>query len=217
MAQTAGWVAEFDQFTPVGPVDLTGGVEGPEHDIASLQSMGAQGKPSKGEGGSTSTVEELQAEMKLLNWHKLANEAALKVGGGSVGQPESCSFFFFGVVREGRRLIDWSAGRQTKSIAPPCFMVEEETNALTYSFLGSLVDSLVHERTNERMLQAALIRTKKLRGAEKAIAKQTLQDKAAWMQQVIEEEQKKPLQVSKEFITSYEAQERRDGYDALTV
>ena len=50
-------------------------------------------------------------------------------------------------------------------------MVKEETNALTYSFLGSLVDSLVHERTNERMLQAALIRTKKLRGAEKAIAK----------------------------------------------
>lgn len=24
-------------------------------------------------------MEELQAEMKLLNWHKLANEAALKV------------------------------------------------------------------------------------------------------------------------------------------
>ena len=79
MAQTAGWVAEFDQFTPVGPVDLTGGVAGPEHDIASLQSMGSKGKPSAAEGGSTSTVEELQAEMKLLNWHKLANEAALKV------------------------------------------------------------------------------------------------------------------------------------------
>ena len=30
------------------------------------------------------------------------------------------------------------------------------------------------------------------------------------MQQVIEEEQKKPLQVSKEFITSYEAQERKE-------
>ena len=30
------------------------------------------------------------------------------------------------------------------------------------------------------------------------------------MQQVIEEEQKKPLQGSKEFITSYEAQERRE-------
>lgn len=60
------------------------------------------------------------------------------------------------------------------------------------------------------LCQAALIRTKKLRGAEKALPKQTLQDKAAWMQQVIEEEQKKPLQVSKEFITSYEAQERKE-------
>ena len=30
------------------------------------------------------------------------------------------------------------------------------------------------------------------------------------MQQVIEEEQKKPLQVSKEFITAYEAQERHE-------
>lgn len=79
MAQTAGWVSEFDQFTPVGPVDLTGGVVGPEHDVASLQSLGSKGRPSAAEGGNTSTVEELQAEMKLLNWHKLANEAALKV------------------------------------------------------------------------------------------------------------------------------------------
>ena len=79
MAQTAGWVSEFDQYTPVGPVDLTGGVVGPEHDVASLQSLGSKGRPSAAEGGNTSTVEELQAEMKLLNWHKLANEAALKV------------------------------------------------------------------------------------------------------------------------------------------
>jgi hypothetical protein len=29
--------------------------------------------------GHEASIEELQAEMKLLNWHKLANEAALKV------------------------------------------------------------------------------------------------------------------------------------------
>jgi len=74
-------------------------------------------------------MEEIEAEMKLLNWHKLANEAALK---------------------------------------------------------------------------AAIIRTKSLRAADssmlckdgpKAAAANALQDKAAWMAQVIEEEQRKPLQV----------------------
>ena len=118
MAQTAGWVAEFDQFTPVGPVDLTGGVEGPEHDIASLQSMGAQGKPSKGEGGSTSTVEELQAEMKLLNWHKLANEAALKVGPWVRGSTGELFFLFFRGGERGAavdRLVGGSANKINRS------------------------------------------------------------------------------------------------------
>lgn len=78
-------------------------------------------------------MEDLQAEMKLLNWHKLANEAALK---------------------------------------------------------------------------AALIRTKKLKKTENPAPSQSLQDKASWMQQVIEEEQKKPLQVSRDFIHKYEAQEK---------
>lgn len=88
-------------------------------------------------------MEELQAEMKLLNWHKLANEAALK---------------------------------------------------------------------------AALLRTKSLRDTETKMGVQSgksgspannLQEKAAWMAQVIEEEQRKPLQVSKDFVTAYAASEER--------
>jgi len=90
-----------------------------------------------------SAMEELQAEMKLLNWHKLANEAALK---------------------------------------------------------------------------AALLRTKSLRDTETKVGVQSgnsgspannLQEKAAWMAQVIEEEQRKPLQVSKDFVTAYAASEER--------
>lgn len=80
--------------------------------------------------------EQLQAEMKLLNWHKLANDAALK---------------------------------------------------------------------------AALLKTKQMkerdarpRGAE------TTRAQAAWMQRVIEEEQSKPLQVSKDFVLSYQERERRE-------
>ena len=88
-------------------------------------------------------MEELQAEMKLLNWHKLANEAALK---------------------------------------------------------------------------AALLRTKSLRDTETKMGAQSgnigspansLQEKAAWMAQVIEEEQRKPLQVSKDFVSAYAASEER--------
>ena len=82
-----------------------------------------------------SATDELQAEMKLLNWHKLANEAALKT---------------------------------------------------------------------------ALIRTKKLRKMDKSPPSKSLQEKAAWMQQVIEEEQRKPLQVSKDFIQKYEEHEKAE-------
>ena len=64
--------------------------------------------------------------------------------------------------------------------------------------------------------QAAIIRTKGLRAADsnvtgkgKGMSKNNLQEKAAWMSQVIEEEQRKPLQVSKHFVTSYAAAERK--------
>ncbi|KAJ1455410.1 hypothetical protein M885DRAFT_520349 [Pelagophyceae sp. CCMP2097] len=83
------------------------------------------------------SAEQLEAEMKLLNWHKLANETALK-----------------------------AALMKTKQM-----------------------------KTQDRKNQ---------RGAE------TLKAKAAWMQRVIEEEQAKPLQVSKEFVLSYQSRERHE-------
>jgi len=101
------WVEEFDNFTP-----------------------SAVAQPSR---SKMSQMEELEQEMKLLHWHKLANEAALK---------------------------------------------------------------------------AALIRTRKLRKAEGEEARrEALQERAEWMQQIIEDEQSKPLEVDNEFIKEYERRE----------
>ncbi|GMI42552.1 hypothetical protein TeGR_g5579 [Tetraparma gracilis] len=100
-----------------------------------LSEMDAFNQPG-GHDGQPSTLEALQSEMKLLHWHKLANEAALK---------------------------------------------------------------------------AALIRTKKMRAADaKNPPKESLKEKAEWMQQIIEEEQAKPLQVGKDYIVQYEAEEERN-------
>lgn len=80
--------------------------------------------------------EQLQAEMKLLNWHKLANDAALK---------------------------------------------------------------------------AALLKTKQMKARDaRPRADETIRAQAAWMQRVIEEEQSKPLQVSKDFVLSYQEREKRE-------
>ena len=68
-----------------------------------------------------------------------------------------------------------------------------------------------HKLANEAALKAALIRTKKMRAADsKKPAKETLKEKAEHMQQVIEEEQAKPLQVGKDYIREYEADEKRN-------
>lgn len=51
-----------------------------------------------------------------------------------------------------------------------------------------------------------------MKSEDRKLSKQSpnkLQEKAAWMTQVIEEEQRKPLQVSKEFVTSYAASESK--------
>lgn len=86
---------------------------------------------------SSSETEVLQAEMKLLNWHKLANDAALK---------------------------------------------------------------------------AALMKTKELKDGEKGRMGSPLDDnlraQAHWMQRVIEEEQAKPLHVSKDFVVGYQEREK---------
>eukprot|EP00520_Triparma_pacifica_P004469 CAMPEP_0118668598 /NCGR_PEP_ID=MMETSP0785-20121206/20432_1 /TAXON_ID=91992 /ORGANISM="Bolidomonas pacifica, Strain CCMP 1866" /LENGTH=262 /DNA_ID=CAMNT_0006563183 /DNA_START=140 /DNA_END=924 /DNA_ORIENTATION=+ len=68
-----------------------------------------------------------------------------------------------------------------------------------------------HKLANEAALKAALIRTKKMKKSDSINPpKETLQEKAEWMQQIIEEEQAKPLQVGKDYILKYEEEERRN-------
>lgn len=64
---------------------------------------------------------------------------------------------------------------------------------------------------NEAALKAALIRTKKMKQIDsKNPPRETLKDKAEWMQQIIEEEQAKPLQVGKDYIIKYEEEEKKN-------
>ncbi|GMI30825.1 hypothetical protein TrRE_jg637 [Triparma retinervis] len=68
-----------------------------------------------------------------------------------------------------------------------------------------------HKLANEAALKAALIRTKKMKRLDLVNPpRETLQEKAEWMQQIIEEEQAKPLQVGKDYIIKYEEEERRN-------
>ena len=114
------WMEEFDAF------------ENPEN--ASKGIAGDTGGPKK---RNASQIQELEQEMKLLHWHKLANEAALK---------------------------------------------------------------------------AALIRTKKLKASSNnpMAAVESRRERAQWMQQIIEEEQNKPLEVNEDFIIQYEKKEREE-------
>lgn len=71
-----------------------------------------------------------------------------------------------------------------------------------------------HKLANEQALKAALIKTKNLRNKDRAASAKKrqgsdmeLEEKVAWMQQIIEEEQSKPLQVSKDFVLQYEQRE----------
>jgi hypothetical protein len=74
-----------------------------------------------------------------------------------------------------------------------------------------------HKLANEAALKAALIRTKKLKAArapapppQAPAAHMAPEERVAWASQVIEEEQSKPLQVSREFVMKYEASEREE-------
>ncbi|CAM9239266.1 unnamed protein product, partial [Discosporangium mesarthrocarpum] len=129
-----GWVTEFEAFQS--------SAEGFGNASFPVAPSTARSKKSTRLGDVRSATEDLQAEMKLLHWHRLANEAALK---------------------------------------------------------------------------AALLKTKKIKaqggGFTKLVPAATtlampIEERAAWMQQVIEEEQSKPLQVSKDMIKKYEAEER---------
>jgi hypothetical protein len=88
-------------------------------------------------GRAPTVIEELEAEMKLLHWHKLANEAALK---------------------------------------------------------------------------AALIRSKRLKAKDNVVVQQTArqQERALWIQKVLEEENQKPLQVTDDFVRTHVDREKKD-------
>lgn len=143
-----GWVSEFEAFQWSGD-DRNGGasnaVAGSARSGRSGLSAAARcGSSEKAGGDPTKAMDNLRAEIKLLHWHKLANEAALK---------------------------------------------------------------------------AALLKTKKIKaqggGTTKPVPAMTTlamptEERAAWMQQVIEEEQSKPLQVTKDFMSKYEEQEKEN-------
>lgn len=150
-----GWVSEFEAFQWAAEARNASGTfpavlpsarsERSERSAAvSRRSTGGGRGSGSGSGDSSKAMDDLRAEIKLLHWHKLANEAALK---------------------------------------------------------------------------AALLKTKKVKmqggaNARPVPATTTLampiEEKAAWMQQIIEEEQSKPLQVTKDFVSKYEAQEKEN-------
>lgn len=144
-----GWVSEFEAFQwseekrSRGPSNA-GVVPATARSGRSTVALGTSS--ATGDGDPAKAMDNLRAEIKLLHWHKLANEAALK---------------------------------------------------------------------------AALLKTKKIRarggGTSRPVPAMTTlsmptEERAAWMQQVIDEEQSKPLQVSKDFMCKYEEQEKEtDG------
>ena len=68
-----------------------------------------------------------------------------------------------------------------------------------------------HKLANEAALKAALIRTKRLRREDRvALLTQRQREKAAWLQQVVHDEETKPLVVDDDFVRHYEAREAAD-------
>jgi len=73
-----------------------------------------------------------------------------------------------------------------------------------------------HKLANEAALKAALISTKKMKNMEKRLPHQVAgsfqsqEEKAQWMQQIIAEEQSKPLEVNADFISNYTIKEQRE-------
>ncbi|KAI9980707.1 hypothetical protein PInf_010026 [Phytophthora infestans] len=144
-ADYSGWVRELDEYQS-GDGQADERLEAPnESGKATRQSSISTAnttrkmKPRATSAMSISQTEELQQEMKLLNWHKLANEAALK---------------------------------------------------------------------------AAIIKTNKIKQEDSQFASALTQgereERAQRAQQIIEEEQLKPLQVNTEFFRTLEAKGQRD-------
>ena len=69
-----------------------------------------------------------------------------------------------------------------------------------------------HKLANDAALKAALLKTKtmKAKDAKRPVGVENVKAKAGWMQRVIEEEQAKPLQVTKDFVLEYQENERRE-------
>ena len=69
-----------------------------------------------------------------------------------------------------------------------------------------------HKLANDAALKAALLKTKQMKAKDekRPVANDKVRAQAAWMQRVIEEEQAKPLQVSKDFVLEYQAREARE-------
>jgi hypothetical protein len=141
-----GWLSEFEAFQQAAqqaaPSSSVPRAIAATTGSASIMSKGTrQPKPER------SAAEELEAEMKLLHWHKLANEAALKAA-----------------------LLKTKKAKSSKGA-------------------GGI-----------------------LRAAPPAAANHMpLEEKAVWVQQIIEEEQSKPLQVGRDFIEEYERHEKTQG------
>lgn len=132
-----GWVSEFESFQWSDKKENRR-----PSDAGAVPGSARSGTSRPANSDPTKAMDNLRAEIKLLHWHKLANEAALK---------------------------------------------------------------------------AALLKTKKIKarggGTSRPVPAMTTlsmptEERAAWMQQVIEEEQSKPLQVSKDFMCKYEEQEK---------
>lgn len=67
-----------------------------------------------------------------------------------------------------------------------------------------------HKLANEAALKAAIIRTKKLKRHDKfSLQQQQRKERSAWMEQIIREEQMKPLEVNTHFIKEYEQHEHK--------
>ena len=68
-----------------------------------------------------------------------------------------------------------------------------------------------HKLANEAALKAALIRGKRLKARDSRVMVQEAkqQERAAWIQKVLEEEQQKPLEVTDDYIRQHEHREQK--------
>ncbi|OQR96288.1 hypothetical protein THRCLA_07335 [Thraustotheca clavata] len=73
-ADYSGWVKELNEFKP----SISDDEDEDEDERVDSQALASQYMEPSRRRSSSSQMEEIKQEMKLLNWHKLANEAALK-------------------------------------------------------------------------------------------------------------------------------------------